>query len=105
MADLTKAVSAVKVTDTPESKKDDKHEDKKPKKPPAKWAKDIKDEVKKCKGTKVISVSTEKPVSKSSIVSTGAVSSHRVTDPPPLLDGPFWSDDSRIDKLEHFVCR
>ena len=100
MADLTKAVSTVKVTDTPESKKDDKLEDRKQKKPPVKRAKDIKVEAKQSKGSKVFSDSTDKTVSKSSNVSTGAESSHRVTDPPPLLDGPFRSDVSRMDKLE-----
>ena len=62
MADLTKAVSAVKVTDTPESKKDDKYEDRKLKKPPVKRAKDIKVEAEKCKGSKVFSDSTDKTV-------------------------------------------
>ena len=59
MTDLTKAVLAGKVTDTPESKKDDKHEDRKQKKPPVKRAKDIKVEAKKSKGSKVFSDSTE----------------------------------------------
>ena len=36
-------------------------------------------------------------------MSTGAGSSHHVTDPPPLLDGPFQSDVSRIDKLENLI--
>lgn len=103
MADLTKAVSAVKVTVSPEGKKEDKHEDKKQRKPAVKRARDIKDDPRKCKGAKVVSDSTEKSVSKSSVVSTGAGSSDRVTDPPPLIDGPFRSDVSRIDKLENLI--